>query len=82
MSYHDLAVAIAEQAFVDYRTLSAYCRKYPDSHTLKRRKNKLREIILSDRFRQLTDIDVDYMLKKIDEFIEGEGKHCISVGLS
>lgn len=82
MSYRDLAMAIAASAFSDYKTLKIFLKAHPDNKTTKRNLKKLKNFIFSDRFAAITDIDVPYMIKKIDEFVEEGGKKCISVGLS
>ena len=82
MPYRELADAIVESAFVDYKNLSMFLKKHPENRAAGNALKKLKNFIYSDRFSAISDINVQYMLKKIDEFVEGDGKKCISVGIS
>ena len=61
MSYRDLAMAIAESAFADYKTLKIFLKAHPDSKTAKRELKKVKNFIFSDRFAAITDINIPYM---------------------
>ena len=82
MSYKDLADAIIAEAFVDYRKLSLFLKKHPDNQLAHKELRRVKNFLLSERYKALTHIDPNYMIKKIDDFVKGEGKTCISVGIS
>ncbi len=68
-------------AFADYKNLTKFLKTHPDSRVAKRNLEEVKEFLFSDRFKAISDIDVPYMLKKIDDFLEGGEKDCISVGV-
>lgn len=67
---------------MDYRTLRESLKKHPNNRTAKHKLAEVEEFLFSERFKAISDINVPYMLKKIDEFVEGDGKKCILVGVS
>lgn len=81
-AYKNLAEAIVATAFKDYKDLKMFLRRHPKNRTACKELRRLKEFLFSDRFRAITNIDPNYMVKKIDEFVEGDGKICISVGIS
>lgn len=66
---------------MDYRTLARLLKRKPGNRAIRWELNSIKDFLLSERFSMISNINDSYMLKKIDEFVEGDGKECISVGV-
>lgn len=67
--YERLAGAIVSKAVDDYRYTLRKLKKYPRNYNLNGQKEELLRFFRSDWFTQLTDIDSEMLIHKINEEI-------------
>ncbi len=83
-AYENLANAIVLQAVKDYRSAKAMQRIDPKDYSARGRIGVIRKFFRSDWFRTLTDIDGEWLIRKLDELDEEaahDGKRVSKTGL-
>lgn len=65
--YEDLANAIVITAVKDYRDVLKKLNKHPNSNCLKHTKNDIERFFRSKWYSVLTDIDPEFLIKKLNE---------------
>ena len=65
--YEDLANAIVITAVKDYRDVLKKLNKHPNSNHLKHTKNDIERFFRSKWYSVLTDIDPEFLIKKLNE---------------
>ena len=65
--WEDLANAIVLQAVKDYRQARKRVRMLPDQKNAQKRIREVEQFLLSRWYAQLTDVDGEWLLKKMQE---------------
>ncbi|WP_138203666.1 hypothetical protein [Haloimpatiens lingqiaonensis] len=65
--YEDLANAIVITAVKDYRDVLKKLKKHPNSSYLQHTKNEIERFFRSKWYSVLTDIDPEFLIKKLNE---------------
>ena len=65
--YEDLANAIVITAVKDYRDVLKKLKKHPNSNYLQHTKNEIERFFRSKWYSVLTDIDPEFLIKKLNE---------------
>lgn len=66
-AYEELANAIVMQAVDDYRKAMKKLKTHPLDHVARSAKTSALKFFRSEWFKQLTDIDGEYFIRKLDE---------------
>lgn len=64
--YEELANAIIIQAVTDYRKAKAELKRHPFNHTARGTRMSVLNFFRSEWYRQLTDIDGELLIKKLN----------------
>ena len=78
-AYENLANAIVLQAVKDYRSAKAMQRIDPKDYSARGRIGVIRKFFRSDWFRTLTDIDGEWLIRKLDEEAAHDNKGVIAI---
>ena len=71
-AYEDLANAIIVSAVEDYKRVTVHIKRNPGNKSAIAEKKRLEKFFHSEWYEMLTDLDASYLLRKVQEVIEGE----------
>lgn len=77
-AYENLENAIVLQAVKDYRSAKAMQRIDPKDYSARGRIGVIRKFFRSDWFRTLTDVDGEYLIRKLDKEAENDNKGTVT----
>ena len=78
--YENLANAIVCQAVKDYRQILKVCIQYPDDAEWQREKEELERFFKSKWYSILTELDGEWLMRKIKEDIGYDSKRILVAG--
>ncbi len=78
--YENLANAIVIQAVKDYKQILKMCIQYPDDAEWQREKEELEQFFVSHWYSKLTEVDGEWLMRKIKEDIGYDSKRILVAG--